>query len=136
MANSLNLKSVDWLKMEEVLAKHLGPNPVDVGDSGKTASVYSEELLLVLLNVYDEDNGQCAVHIRGCAPPHLAAFVTGVLSAHFPIIIDRPFEFDDEGELVFGYDALKLSVKKVKEVWFGPETQKSGPHYNKPKLLN
>jgi len=131
----LDLNGVDWQHAKEALDKIFGERSLSIGENGRQGTVSSEDYLMAILKVYNDED-YLSLHLRASLIPTAAAYIAAILGVATRIIIDECFEYDFDGNLLTGERALKFASENIKDLWFGFEQKKTGEKFKRPEHLN
>lgn len=133
---ALNLRQFKWHDAEEALKKFLNERPLRISDDGNQALLCNlEEKVVAILKIY-KDEDFVSLHLRASLTPSLAGYISAIVGVVVPMTIDEMFEYNFDGDMVIGNDALSFAADNIHDLWFGFKDKKTGKKFDRPELLN
>lgn len=130
-----DLKKYRWNLIEANLSKVFGDNTIKMSDSGTQALVCKGDTVMAIVKIYDDENS-VSVHLRASLLPIASGYICATLGKVMPIIIDEMFEYDYDGKMLAGSDAIDFASKNIKDLWYGFKEKKTGEKHKRPKFLS
>lgn len=130
----INLKNYDWDGANDALSD-FDERSIRVADSGLQALIHDGDYVMGILKIYEGEKNVC-LHLRASVQPQVAGYLAAVIFAVVPLVLDTVFEYNHNGDMLTGQDALEFAANNIKELWFGFDDKKVGSEYDRPDFLN
>lgn len=110
--------SFDWKLIEDTVEAFLGKGCLMVDPDQLGALIVKKGVCLVIIQRSKIDD-LLIVNLRVSCTPNMSARIITSLSLSFRIELDQSFEFDHNGDMLFGHEATRYFVENAKLIMYG-----------------
>jgi len=100
------MKPIDWTKIAEVLKKTINATVVPLGEMKATVGLGGKPVA-ILWDLTDVTGHIIGCSLRASIMPNEAALLVACLAINWMVMMDENFEFNAEGDKLYGEDALE-----------------------------
>jgi hypothetical protein len=101
----IRMKQLDWEQVAEALKKTLNAKIAQLGERKATVSL-SDRPVAILWDLTDSTGHVIGCSLRASIMPNEAGLLVASLAINWMVMMDENFEFDAQGEKLYGEDAL------------------------------